>query len=169
MPASCDSNPDHPHPRDCISSHHLRCYFGCRAGHSPGSRGLVGDALSAGSVLYRGPARFPVHGSSVDCHAGEHRRTSDARVWRMNFGGIEPPDALDRRALRRLGVARPAPQPERNFLTIGMATYDDYDGCYFSVQAIRLYHSEILSEVEFLVVDNKPAGPCSQALKSLEN
>jgi hypothetical protein len=25
-------------------------------------------------------------------------------------------------------------------LSIGMATYDDYDGVYFSVQAIRLYH-----------------------------
>ena len=53
-------------------------------------------------------------------------------------------------------------------LTIGMATYDDYDGVYFSIQAIRMYHSEILDEVEFLVVDNHPDGPCGEPLKKLE-
>jgi UDP-glucose 4-epimerase len=54
-------------------------------------------------------------------------------------------------------------------LTIGMATYDDYDGVYFTLQAIRLYHPEILSDVEFVVVDNNPIGPCGQALKDLGN
>ncbi|WP_165614978.1 glycosyltransferase [Yoonia tamlensis] len=54
-------------------------------------------------------------------------------------------------------------------LTIGMATYDDYDGVYFSLQAIRLYHPEILDEVEFLVLDNNPTGACAPALKRLEN
>ncbi len=58
---------------------------------------------------------------------------------------------------------------ERPRLTIGMATYDDYDGVYFSIQAIRLYHPEVLPEVEFLVVDNNPSGPCAKALKALEN
>src|SRR5262245_29501083 len=29
-------------------------------------------------------------------------------------------------------------------LTVGMATYDDYDGVYFTLQAIRLYHREAL-------------------------
>jgi hypothetical protein len=42
-------------------------------------------------------------------------------------------------------------------LTIGMATYDDYDGVYFTIQSLRMYH-EICntSEVEFIVVDNNP-------------
>jgi hypothetical protein len=78
----------------------------------------------------------------------------------------------------------PAPHPEgRNFakpipsptprlgprkLTIGMATYDDYDGVYFSLQAIRLFHYEILADTEFLVIDNHPDGPCAEALKALE-
>lgn len=72
------------------------------------------------------------------------------------------------------GTAYKFPIPERStrqfspFLTIGMATYDDYDGVYFSLQAIRLYHPEILDEVEFLIVDNHPDGPCSAALKDLE-
>ena len=38
-------------------------------------------------------------------------------------------------------------------LTIGMATYDDYDGVFFSVQAIRMYHPEITDQIELLVID----------------
>ncbi len=53
-------------------------------------------------------------------------------------------------------------------LTIGMATYDDYDGVYFTVQAIRLYHPEIADETEIIVVDNHPDGPCAAELKALE-
>src|SRR5215218_9669875 len=37
-------------------------------------------------------------------------------------------------------------------LTVGMATYQDYDGCYFTLQALRLYQD--LAGVELLVVDN---------------
>ena len=48
-----------------------------------------------------------------------------------------------------------------------MTTYDDYDGVYFSLQAIRAYHPELASELEFLVVDNNPGGPCAEALKQL--
>lgn len=53
-------------------------------------------------------------------------------------------------------------------LTIGMATYDDFDGVYFTIQSMRLYHPEVLADVEFVVVDNHPDGPCSNALKDLE-
>lgn len=53
-------------------------------------------------------------------------------------------------------------------ITIGMATYDDYDGVYFTVQAIRLYHPETAAEAEFLVIDNHPDGPCAADLKALE-
>ena len=37
-------------------------------------------------------------------------------------------------------------------LTIGMATYRDFDGVYFSVQDLRLHHD--MDNVEILVVDN---------------
>jgi glycosyltransferase involved in cell wall biosynthesis len=37
-------------------------------------------------------------------------------------------------------------------LTIGMATYNDFDGVYFTLQALRLYHD--LKDTELLVVDN---------------
>jgi hypothetical protein len=53
-------------------------------------------------------------------------------------------------------------------LTIGMSTYDDYDGVYFTVQAIRLFHPEITDQSEILVIDNHPDGPCAADLKALE-
>jgi glycosyltransferase involved in cell wall biosynthesis len=37
-------------------------------------------------------------------------------------------------------------------LTVGMATYRDFDGVYFTIQALRLYQD--LEDVEILVVDN---------------
>lgn len=37
-------------------------------------------------------------------------------------------------------------------LTIGMATYNDFDGVYFTLQALRLYQD--LSGTELLVIDN---------------
>jgi hypothetical protein len=41
-------------------------------------------------------------------------------------------------------------------LTIGMATHDDYDGLYFTIQNIRMNHREILNDIEFIIVDNNP-------------
>lgn len=63
------------------------------------------------------------------------------------------------------------PTPRRNpvTLTIGMATYDDFDGVYFTIQALRLNNRELESELEFLVVDNHPEGPCGDALKAMES
>lgn len=66
-------------------------------------------------------------------------------------------------------IPEASPRKEPRKITIGMATFDDYDGVYFSLQAIRLYHPEILAETEFLVIDNHPDGRCGQALKALEN
>jgi len=80
------------------------------------------------------------------------------------------------------GPAQPVPAPAKTYpvqpatprkehtpkLTIGMATYDDYDGVYFSIQALRLYHPEILEDIELVVIDNRPDGPSAEALKQLE-
>lgn len=41
-------------------------------------------------------------------------------------------------------------------LTIGSLVYEDYDGIFFTVQAIRMFHPEVLDRVEFLVIDNNP-------------
>lgn len=37
-------------------------------------------------------------------------------------------------------------------LTVGMATYNDYDGVYFTLQSLRLFHD--VRDVELLVIDN---------------
>jgi hypothetical protein len=52
-------------------------------------------------------------------------------------------------------------------LTIGLATYDDYDGVYFTVQSIRISNPELEGALEFVVIDNNPGGPCSEALNHL--
>jgi len=58
---------------------------------------------------------------------------------------------------------------DKKKLTIGMAVYDEYDGVYFTIQAIRLYHPEVLQDIEILIIDNNPECPCADALISLSN
>ena len=57
---------------------------------------------------------------------------------------------------------------EKKF-TIGMATYDDYDGVYFSIQSIRLCNPEIMNDVEFVIIDNNPESSHAKALKHFSN
>lgn len=52
-------------------------------------------------------------------------------------------------------------------LTIGLATHDDYDGLYFTIQSIRLYHKEILDKLEFVIVDNNPNSKHGEAIRKL--
>jgi hypothetical protein len=54
-------------------------------------------------------------------------------------------------------------------LTIGTVVHDDYDGLYFSLQAIRLYHPEILERIEFIIIDNNPESAHGSAAKKLIN
>ena len=56
----------------------------------------------------------------------------------------------------------------RRTLTVGMATYDDFDGTYFTIMGLRLYHPEVAERVSILIVDNDPSGKASWALKNLE-
>lgn len=52
-------------------------------------------------------------------------------------------------------------------LTIGMATYDDFDGVYFTIQAIRMYHPEVLDDIEFIIVDNNPGSNHGKSVRNL--
>lgn len=54
-------------------------------------------------------------------------------------------------------------------LTIGMATYDDFDGVYFTLQSIRFHHPEVLDKLSFIVIDNNPGGEVGKALSDLGN
>jgi hypothetical protein len=108
--------------------------------------------------------------------AGDERRLPVGRA--LDILEQTPPDSPLHQSLAKMLDARltaegprfaaPTPRGRARFLTIGMATFDDYDGVYFSVQAIRLYHPEITADTEILVLDNNPGGPCSAALKQLE-
>ncbi len=55
------------------------------------------------------------------------------------------------------------------FLSIGMATYDDYDGVYFSLTALALYHPEVMAQCEIVVLDNNPGSQISDSLIKLTN
>lgn len=52
-------------------------------------------------------------------------------------------------------------------LTIGIPTYDDYDGVYFTIQSLRLYHSEIINDVEFVIIDNNPNSDHGKSIRKL--
>lgn len=54
-------------------------------------------------------------------------------------------------------------------LTIGFAHHTDYDGAYFTLQALRLYHAEAMREVELVVVDQSIGTKHSQLLGALIN
>lgn len=68
-----------------------------------------------------------------------------------------------------IGGTTPAPTVARfpRRLTIGMATYDDYDGVYFTVQSLRMSNPELAGAIEFVVIDNHPGGIASRALDQL--
>ena len=51
-------------------------------------------------------------------------------------------------------------------LTIGMVVFDDYDGLYFTIQAIRMYHREVLEDIEFVVINNNPNSKSGEASKA---
>lgn len=51
-----------------------------------------------------------------------------------------------------------------------MATYDDFDGVYFTVQSLMLYH-DILKNIDYeiIVIDNNPQGKHGEAIKNMLN
>ena len=52
-------------------------------------------------------------------------------------------------------------------LTIGMSTYDDYHGVYFSCQALNLYHERIASDdIEIIIIDNNPNSPHGKEIQN---
>lgn len=53
----------------------------------------------------------------------------------------------------------------RRCLTIGMATYDDFDGVYFTVTSLMIHHSDVMDQCNIIVVDNNPTSKSSKPLK----
>lgn len=56
---------------------------------------------------------------------------------------------------------------KNNRLTIGMAVYEDFDGVYFTLQALRYYHQDVdPSRIEYIVIDNCPNGTHAPHIKN---
>ncbi|MBI5321078.1 glycosyltransferase [Bradyrhizobium sp.] len=91
-----------------------------------------------------------------------------SQARRMMSAFARPAETLSAASAPRFEVPAATPRRGPVRLTVGMATYDDYDGVYFSIQALRIYHPEILDDIEFVVIDNHPDGPCASSLKALE-
>lgn len=101
------------------------------------------------------------------CGAHEFRRLFSAFATPVMVA-TESENAFPPRPAKLSTVPEATPRGRPRKLTIGMCTYDDYDGVYFTLQSLRMYHSDVVDDAELLVVDNNPAGPCAEALKALE-
>jgi hypothetical protein len=58
-----------------------------------------------------------------------------------------------------------SPFDNKGLLTIGMATYDDFDGVYFTTQSLLLYHKEVTPYIRIVIVDNNPYSKQGQETK----
>jgi hypothetical protein len=141
------------------------------------ARHLADGGLAAITALARGAAAFVVqYGDFAQLHGTldtlaefvleREGNTESVRRFLAAFGTGSLAKAYSPRRPERPAATPRTQRPTK--LTIGMATYDDFDGVYFSLQALRLYHPEVLEQIEFLVVDNHPDGPAAPHLKQLE-
>ena len=65
---------------------------------------------------------------------------------------------LDKVLAPNNSYVRPAPRSSK-FLTVAMATYDDFDGVYFTVQSICVFHPEVADEIDFSCSTTIPKVP----------
>jgi len=96
------------------------------------------------------------------CDAFSARAAIQSRSATTSAGPVDTAIGIKNREIPAPTLAR---FPRR--LTVGMATYDDYDGVYFTVQSMRVNNPQLEGALEFVVIDNNPGGPCSDALSEL--
>lgn len=53
-------------------------------------------------------------------------------------------------------------------LTIGIATHDDFDGAWFTVNSLYLHHAEQMQDAEVILLDNHPRGVEAAELKRFD-
>ncbi|WP_374619198.1 glycosyltransferase [Devosia sp.] len=140
------------------------------------ARNFVDGGLNAISTAMAGALCLEVTYSHFDQLDGafetlarlalEGKVGADVAASLLQLGGAAPTATSVPAAPRPVPAATPAGRPRR--LTVAMTTYDDFDGVYFSVQALRMFHGEAIGDAEILVIDNNPDGIAAQALKDLE-
>jgi len=52
-------------------------------------------------------------------------------------------------------------------LTIGSAVYDDYEGVYFTYQALAMNHKDLQEELDYVIIDNNPDSKQGKLTKQL--
>src|SRR3954454_16706700 len=57
---------------------------------------------------------------------------------------------------------------EKVGITIGIATFDDFDGAWFTVNSLHLHHQDVMDRAEVVLLDNHPHGRESAELKRFE-
>jgi hypothetical protein len=109
----------------------------------------------------RGCQRYDLWGISTDDPtpvAGQWQRSQGGEwhglsQFKVGFGGeVVAYPAMWTRPIRQAAPGSATTDHGKVALTIGMATYNDFDGVYFTIQALRMYQD--LSDTELLVVDN---------------
>jgi len=56
---------------------------------------------------------------------------------------------------------------KRNLLTLGTPVYDDFDGLFFTLKALQVYHTKVFENSEIIVVNNNPMGVDASDIKRL--
>jgi hypothetical protein len=105
--------------------------------------------------------RFAIRDSSDPILASHHYETILPSTVRPEYCAKK----LDQTLFQRVALSYHETKSTR--LTVGMATYNDYDGVYFTIQSLRLFHSEVLDQVSFLIIDNNPLDDASVSLRHL--
>ena len=151
---------------------------------------LLENNLNGENLADGGLARLARLAKDVPAFTLEYGDTFQLeRVFRDFLTGLldksEDAETLRQRYLpfsTHVAVAAPVTTQEQDFplneptpgrgtfpLTIGMATYDDFDGVYFTLQSLRFNNPDLAADIEFLIIDNNPTGRCAKDLKKLEN
>jgi len=52
-------------------------------------------------------------------------------------------------------------------LTIAMSTFDEWSNVWFTFQSLRMFHADVMKDVELLIVDNNPGSVHGKATKKL--
>ena len=139
----------------------MRTRCGCACGRSRAERRLTDDSKRGSAVGGKRRRRAAPPDPAGLPPAGV--RSVDARgfVERLRAEIVAAEDA-----------ARPIPEPTpptgHKRVCVGIATYDDVEGAWFTIQAIRWYHPELADDLSFLILDNHPEGRGAAELKALD-
>jgi hypothetical protein len=123
--------------------------------------------LESGTLVRSGEAGW---GEALECYRlnPESVRSSNIPVGIALADAAPEPRPLAERAPLPPRVPEATPRGEHRRLCIALATFDDFDGVWSTVQAARLYHPEVMDKTNFLILDNHPESPTATYLKDLD-